>query len=58
MSFGLTGAPATFSRIMHQVLKGTKTIACVYLDDEQCRLRTFDEHFKHLAVLFQRLQEA
>jgi transposase InsO family protein len=57
MAFGLCNAPATFSRLIDNVLGQLKwTIALVYLDDIVCFSRNFDEHLEHLALIFQALR--
>ena len=49
MPFGLCNAPATFERLMDQVLGGLKWENClVYLDDVIIHGRTFDEHIHRL----------
>lgn len=59
MPFGLKGAPATFQRLMNQVLLGLQGIQCfVYLDDIVTFSKTLDEHITKLRTVFERLQEA
>ena len=58
MPFGLSGAPATFQRLMDQVLRGTESFAGVYLDDIVIHSETWEEHLRHLREVFRRLQEA
>ena len=59
MPFGLTGAPATFQRMMDTVLAGLKWQCClVYLDDVVVFSRTFEQHVKDLRIVFDRLAEA
>ena len=59
MPFGLTGAPATFQRMMDTVLAGLKWQCClVYLDDVVVFSRTFDDHLRDLRLIFNRLFEA
>ncbi|KFD60069.1 hypothetical protein M514_10279 [Trichuris suis] len=59
MPFGLTGAPATFQRLMERVLAGLKWNSCVvYLDDIIVFSRSADEHIERLARVFQRLRAA
>lgn len=50
MSFRLMNAPATFQRIMGEVLKGIYFVQ-VYLDDVIVFLKTVDAHMKHLCVV-------
>lgn len=59
MPFGLCNAPATFQRLMDRIYKGLiwKSVV-VYLDDTNIFSRTFDEHLKHLRIVFQRIRDA
>ncbi|XP_068069442.1 uncharacterized protein isoform X2 [Danio rerio] len=57
LPFGLHGAPATFQRLMDQVLQGL-TFAAAYLDDIIIYSTTWEEHMQHLHEVFQRLQRA
>ena len=59
MPFGLCNAPATFERLMEQVLLGLpQSTALVYLDDVLVPGRNFQEHLTNLREVFQRLREA
>lgn len=59
MPFGLCNAPATFQRLMDAILAGLKWTCClVYLDDIIIYSESFEDHLKHLSMVFQRLQEA
>lgn len=59
MPFGLCNAPATFERLMENVLRGLSWKTClVYLDDIIVLGKTFDEHLKNLEEVFKRLQAA
>ena len=59
MPFGLCNAPATFERLMEQVLAGLPTtIALLYLDDILVPGRTFDQQIANLRMVFQRLKSA
>ena len=59
MPFGLCNAPATFERLMETVLRGLHWKTClVYLDDVIVLGRTFEDHRKNLAEVFQKLQAA
>ena len=52
-AFGLCNAPATFERLMDQVLKGLHWKAClVYFDDIIVLGKSFDEHLKNLEEVF------
>ena len=59
MPFGLCNAPATFQRLMEQVLAGLHWTTClVYLDDIIVFSRTIDDHLSKLREVFIRLKEA
>ena len=59
LPFGLCNGPATFQRLMNILLAGIQWHDClVYLDDIIVLGRSFDEHLKNLAKVFQRLREA
>ena len=58
MPFGLTGAPATFQRIMNNVLAGLQGFKCfVYLDDVVIYGRNLEDHNSKLLQVFERLRE-
>ena len=58
MPFGLSGAPATFQRLMDQVLRGTEEYAGVYLDDIIVYGTDWEEHLKNLEGVFEKLSGA
>ena len=58
MPFGLSGATATFQRMMDSVLRGTEAFAVVYLDDIVIYSKTLQDHLTHLRDVFQRLEDA
>lgn len=58
MAFGLHGAPATFQRLMDQVLPGLEGYAAAYLDDVIIFSSSWEEHLQHLKEVFQRIQLA
>lgn len=59
MPFGLCNAPATFQRLMDEVLHDELwKIVVVYLDDLNIFSKTFDDHLKHLRIVFDRLKKA
>ena len=57
MAFGLTNAPLTFVRLMHQVLGDMKNVF-VYLDDIIIFSQTITEHFQILEEVLDRLDNA
>ena len=59
LPFGLTSAPATFQRLMEQILRGLhwKT-ALLYLDDAIAISPDFGSHLERLEEVLQRLQQA
>jgi len=59
LPFGLTSAPATFQRLMEQVLSGLhwKTLL-IYLDDVIMISPDFQTHVSHLREVFERLRGA
>ena len=59
MPFGLGNAPATFERLMEQILQGLSwTVCLVYLDDVIVHAKTLAEEFENLRTVFQRLRQA
>lgn len=59
MPFGLCNAPATFERLMEQVLVGLPvSVALVYLDDILVPGLAFPQHIANLKVVLQRLRKA
>ena len=59
MSFGLTNAPACFSRLMTRVLQNLNwEIALLYLDDIIVFSKDFEDHMTNLQAIFQRLRKA
>ena len=59
MPFGLCNAPATFKRLMEQVLVGLPTsTALVYLDDILIPGRSFSQQISNLHEVFERLRKA
>lgn len=57
MPFGLSGAPATFQRIMDDVLSEFAEFCIVYFDDIMVFSKTFNDHLKHLDTVLSRLRE-
>ena len=58
MPFGLHGAPATFQRMMDNLLGDCTAYAAAYLDDVVIHSTTWEEHIRHLTDVLQRLKEA
>ncbi len=54
MPFGLRNAPATFQRLMNEVVSGLQGCA-VYLDDVVVYSETWEEHLCRIKALFDRL---
>lgn len=57
MPFGLSGAPATFQRMMDGLLQGKGQFAAAYLDDLVVYSETWKEHCHHLRQVLLRLRE-
>lgn len=58
MPFGLKNAPATFQRIMDNILRGIQNEKClVYLDDIIIFSTSLQEHVDRLREVFKRLRE-
>ena len=58
MPFGLSGAPATFQRLMDEVLRGLDDFSAAYLDDIVIYSNTWEDHLQHLQTVLQSLQGA
>ena len=59
MPFGLKNAPATFQRLMANVLTGLPQRVCMdYIDNILVVGQTFEEHLENLRTVLQRLREA
>ena len=59
MPFGLVNAPATFQRLMENMLAGLVREGClIYLDDILVTGKTFEEHNRNLRKVLVRLREA
>ena len=57
MPFGLSGAPASFPRMMDQTLRGLNDFVGVYLDDIVIHSSTWKKHLVHLQQVLERLQD-
>ncbi len=58
MPFGLRNAPATFQKLMDQVLAGCQDCSRVYIDDILVWSSTWEEHLSHLRRVFEQLEVA
>ena len=59
MPFGLANAPATFERLMEQVLAGLSfSTALVYLDDVLVAGSSFADQMANLRIVMQRFRKA
>ena len=58
MPFGMKSAPATFQRMMHDVLAGLELFVGTYIDDIIIHSPTFEDHLQHVEKVFERLAEA
>jgi len=58
MPFGLRNAPARFSRLVTTLLKGFDYCSGAYLDDIIIFSNTWEEHLKHLKLVFDRVRKA
>ena len=59
MQFGLCNAPATFQRVMQQVLAGVEWDSVFsFIDDLLVASKMFSEHLNHLREVLQRLRAA
>ena len=58
LPFGLKTAPGLFQEQMNGVLKGYRNkFAMAYLDDVIIYSRTFEDHLKHLELVFSRFEQ-
>ena len=57
MPFGLSGAPASFQRLMNKLFRDVSFVT-TYLDDILIHSKTQAEHVGHLAVVLSRLKDA
>ncbi|KAJ1142020.1 hypothetical protein NDU88_008348 [Pleurodeles waltl] len=58
MPFGLKNAPATFQRLVNQVLAGLESFSAAYLDDIAVFSSTWQDHLVHLKKVLKALQSA
>jgi len=58
MPFGLSNAPATFMRLMHDVFRDYEDVfIIIFLDDILVYSKTAEDHEKHLRLVFDKLRE-
>ena len=58
MPFGLSGAPASFQKLMDRILRGSQEYSEAYLDDVVIFSETLEEHLKHLTDILERIRKA
>jgi len=58
MPFGLRNAPATFSRLVSKLLVGCDSFCVGYLDDLLIFSETWEDHLKHIRIIFRKIREA
>ena len=58
MPFGLHGAPATFQRMIDQLLVGCTNYAAAYLDDVVIHSTTWEDHIRHISNVLHQFQKA
>ncbi|KAK7916076.1 hypothetical protein WMY93_011837 [Mugilogobius chulae] len=58
MPFGLHGAPATFQRLVDEVLRGADSYSAAYIDDIVVFSESWNDHIKHLNDVFNRIERA
>jgi len=59
MPFGLAGAPFTFQRLMHTVLKNENWLTClIYLDDVLIFSKDFKEHVERLRIILSKIEKS
>ena len=57
MPFGLTNSPATFMRLMDEILRPfTNSFMVVYLDDILVFSKSLEEHLQHIQQVLQTLR--
>ena len=57
MPFGLSGAPATFQRMMDTLIHGLEDSTGAYIDDITIFSESWDEHLQHIRQVFLRLRD-
>ena len=57
MPFGLNGAPATFQRLMNEMVRDMEKFVHAYLDDLVIFSDTWEEHLSHLGAMLEKIQQ-
>ena len=58
MPFGLCNAPSTFQHLMNSTFQDyLDDFVIIYLDDIMIYSKTFNDHLKHLEIVFQKLRD-
>ena len=57
MPFGLSGASATFQRMMDGLLRGLESFTSAYIDDIIIFSETWEDHIKHVREVLERLRK-
>ena len=58
LPFGLSGAPASFQRLMDRLINSYQDFSAAYLDDLVIFSSSWEEHLDHLRKVLKHLQEA
>jgi len=59
MPFGLSGAPFSFQRLMHAILRDENWLLClIYLDDILIFSQSFEEHIERIRVIFDKIKQS
>ncbi|XP_075764387.1 uncharacterized protein LOC142819706 [Pelodiscus sinensis] len=58
LPFGLKGAPATFQRLVDQLLRGMENCALAYIDDICVFSQSWEDHVAQVSQVLDRLREA
>jgi len=59
MPFGLSGAPFTFQRLMHTILREENWMLClVYLDDVLIFSKNFEEHISRTEIILEKIKQS
>lgn len=59
MPFRLTNSPATYERLMENILADLNLkVCCVFIDDVIIFGKTFEEHLHNIQLVFNKIKEA